>query len=36
MIVAAAQRAGARRILSEDLAAGRVFDGGVVDNPLLD
>jgi predicted nucleic acid-binding protein len=34
LIVAAAQRAGARRILSEDFAAGRVLDDIRMENPL--
>lgn len=34
LIVAAARRVGASRILSEDLQAGRDFDGVVIENPF--
>ena len=34
LIVEAARRAGARRLLSEDLQDGRDFDGTVVENPF--
>ncbi len=34
MIVAAAERAGATRILSEDLSAGQTYFGVIVENPF--
>ena len=34
LIIEAARRAGATRILSEDLQAGRAFDSLVVENPF--
>ncbi len=35
LIVAAAERAGCRRILSEDLGNGQEYNGVVVENPFL-